>query len=220
MTKRPARKIQNKETIEELVKTQNPQTTTELIQLTKEKTGLTEQEITTLILELENEDKLKFTKPTQPAATRLKTYTKTKDATWYWITTALAVATVIASFTINETAYPLTYIRNILGIIFVLFLPGYAFIKMLFPAKVPLPTSSENLDSIERIALSLGMSLALSPIVGLILNYTPWGIRLAPITLSLLALTVVFATTALIREYQTKTPQQTAQNNPQFGLHI
>ena len=36
------------------------------------------------------------------------------------------------------------------------------------------------------------------------LNYTPWGIRLAPITLSLLALTIVFATVAVLREYQAK----------------
>jgi uncharacterized membrane protein len=44
-------------------------------------------------------------------------------------------------------------------------------------------TSTENLDPIERIALSLGMSIALVPIVGLLLNYTPWGIRLTPIVL-------------------------------------
>jgi uncharacterized membrane protein len=62
---------------------------------------------------------------------------------------------------------------------------------------LPQKTSSENLDTIERVALSLGMSLALTPIVGLILNYTPWGITLTPITLSLLALTVVFATAAI-----------------------
>jgi uncharacterized membrane protein len=49
------------------------------------------------------------------------------------------------------------------------------------------------------------MSLALTPIVGLILNYTPWGIRLTQITLSLLALTVVFATAAVLREHQAKT---------------
>ena len=60
------------------------------------------------------------------------------------------------------------------------------------------------MDTIERVALSLGMSLALVPIVGLILNYTPWGIRLTPITLSLLALTIVFATAAILREYQAK----------------
>ena len=83
-------------------------------------------------------------------------------------------------------------------------MPGFAFIKALFPAKVPIKTSSENMDTIERVALGIGMSLALVPIVGLILNYTPWGIRSTPITLSLLALTVVFATTGIFREYQTK----------------
>jgi uncharacterized membrane protein len=45
------------------------------------------------------------------------------------------------------------------------------------------------------------MSLALVPIVGLLLNYTPWGIRLTPIVLSLLALTLIFATVAIIKEY-------------------
>ena len=69
---------------------------------------------------------------------------------------------------------------------------------------MPTKTSTENLDTIERIALSLGMSIALVPIIGLLLNYTPWGIRLTPIVLSLLALTLVFATTAIIREHQSK----------------
>lgn len=110
-----------------------------------------------------------------------------------------------AVFTIPENAHPLTYLRIALGAIFVLFLPGYALIKTLFPSKVPFPTSSENMDNIERTALSIGMSLALTPIVGLILNYTPWGIRSTPVTLSLLALTVTFATAAILREYQTKT---------------
>jgi len=43
------------------------------------------------------------------------------------------------------------------------------------------------------------------PIVGLLLNYTPWGIRLTPITISLLALTLTLATVAMLREHQTKT---------------
>jgi len=62
-----------------------------------------------------------------------------------------------------------------------------------------------KLDNIERIALSIGMSLALVPLVGLLLNYTPWGIRLTPITISLLALTLILSTAAIIREHQTKT---------------
>jgi uncharacterized membrane protein len=66
-------------------------------------------------------------------------------------------------------------------------------------------TGSEELDNIERAALSIGMSLALVPITGLLLNYTPWGIRTTPITLSLLPLTTAFAVAAIIREYQART---------------
>ena len=44
------------------------------------------------------------------------------------------------------------------------------------------------------------MSLALVPLTGLLLNYTPWGIRLTPITISLLALTLTLATIAFYRE--------------------
>jgi uncharacterized membrane protein len=50
--------------------------------------------------------------------------------------------------------------------------------------------------------MSIGMSLALTPIIGLILNYTPWGIRLTLITLSLLAMTIIFATAAILRQNQ------------------
>jgi uncharacterized membrane protein len=36
--------------------------------------------------------------------------------------------------------------------------------------------------------------------VGLLLYYSPWGLDLAPVVLSLLALTSIFATVAVIRE--------------------
>ena len=52
------------------------------------------------------------------------------------------------------------------------------------------------------------MSLALVPLVGLLLNYTPWGIRLTPVTLSLLSLTLILTITGLIREHQAKTIEE------------
>ncbi|MEM1540867.1 MAG: DUF1616 domain-containing protein, partial [Candidatus Bathyarchaeia archaeon] len=62
-------------------------------------------------------------------------------------------------------------------------------------------------------ALSIGLSLVIVPIVGLLLNYTPWGIRLTPITMSLLALTTTFATAALIREHRTKAKTDITEQN-------
>lgn len=191
------------------MKNLKPETTKQLVREIKKQYPLAaEEDITEALLELEKEDKIHFTRKESPVPTSQADYVFSTKATWYWITIALAIATAISVATIPENAYPIVYLRQVLGVIFVLYLPGYIFIKVLFPAKVPIKTSSENLDTIERIALSFGMSLALVPIVGLILNYTPWGIRLAPITLSLLMLTTVFATAAVIREHQAKTLNQ------------
>ncbi len=85
-----------------------------------------------------------------------------------------------------------TSVRNILGLPLVLFLPGYALIAALFPAK-------PDLDGIERTALSFGLSIAVVPLIGLGLNYTPWGIRLLPILISLSVFTFIMCGIAYIR---------------------
>jgi len=190
--------------ITRIIEEKKPQTVKQLVILVKEKLQISEQEALEYILKLQTEGKISFTKkPTQPSP-KLVAYLKTEQTLWYWVTIAISVVTVATVFTIQEDFYPWVYIRYVLGTIFVLWLPGYSFIKALFPKQVPIKLSTENLDTIERIALSLGMSLALVPIVGLLLNYTPWGIRLTPIVLSLLALTVTFATVAVIREHQVR----------------
>jgi len=193
------------QTILQTIKEQKPETVEQLATLVAQKTALPEQQIINRILKLQNQGKIKLTQQPVSAPSDLATYITTGQALWYWASIIIALATAISAFTIPEDLFPLVYIRYALGTIFVLWLPGYTFIKALFPTRVPIKTSSEDLDTIERIALSSGMSLALVPIVGLLLNYTPWGIRLTPIVLSLLALTIVFATVALIREKQAKT---------------
>jgi hypothetical protein len=205
-------KQQAKNIIVETARAQNPQTTTQLIKLVQQKTGYSEEHIKSLLLELEDEDKLRFTKNSTPLPINLRAFVFSRSASWYWITVAISMATAVSVFAISENS-PIVYLRSALGIVFVLFLPGYAFIKMLFPSALPIATTSQELDGIERVSLSIGMSLALTPIIGLILNYTPWGIRLAPITLSLLALTTVFATVAVIREQQTKTNRAQTSNS-------
>jgi len=204
MTKNQTIGDQTKQIILDIVKKPRPETTQQLIKLAQEKTALSSEEITQLLIQLENEDRLRFTKKETLLPPTPQTYVLSKKAAWYWVTIAMAILTTLTVFIIPDSSYPIVYLRSTLGIVFVLFLPGYAFIKMLFPSKVPIKTSSENMDTVERLALSLGMSLSLIPIVGLILNYTPWGIRLTSITLSLLSLTIVFATVAALREYQTK----------------
>lgn len=66
---------------------------------------------------------------------------------------------------------PSSTLRIVLGLPFVLFFPGYALMTALFPRQA-------RVAGIERIALSFGLSIAVVSLTGLILNYTPWGIRL------------------------------------------
>jgi len=84
---------------------------------------------------------------------------------------------------------PDSVLRVILGLPFLLFFPGYTLIAALFPRK-------SDLDGIERVALSFGLSIAVVPLLGLALNYTPWGIRLYPvlITVSLFILAMCIVT--------------------------
>jgi uncharacterized membrane protein len=72
-------------------------------------------------------------------------------------------------------------VRTILGLPFLIFIPGYTFIFALFPTK----KENKGIDNIERIALSFGFSIAIVSLLGLVLNFTPWQIRLEPILLCL-----------------------------------
>jgi uncharacterized membrane protein len=98
------------------------------------------------------------------------------------------LAVVVLSFVLILTAFlvPDSPLRIALGFPFVLFFPGYALVCALFPRKNDL-----GLD--ERIALSLGLSLAIIPLIGLILNYTPFGIKLIPLLFSMFTVTVLLS---------------------------
>ena len=91
----------------------------------------------------------------------------------------LIAAAIITLLLILMIAFiPDNPVRTVLGLIFILALPGYVATAALFPNR-------ESIDAIERIALSIGLSIAIVPLAGLALNYTPFGIRLEPILATL-----------------------------------
>lgn len=87
---------------------------------------------------------------------------------------------------------PLTSLRIASGLILVLIFPGYTLIAALFPRK-------NDLDGIERVGLGLGVSFALIPIIGLVLNFSPWGIRFESVLIASLLWTISLSCLAIYR---------------------
>lgn len=90
-------------------------------------------------------------------------------------------------------------LRIVVGLAFLLFVPGYVFVSVLFPEAyssgdppdavsdgAPAGTvstrvrTSGGIDGVERGGLAFGTSLAVVAIFGIALHFTPWGIRLVP----------------------------------------
>jgi uncharacterized membrane protein len=177
----------------ELVKKIPNTTVREIIEQVEQELDIPKEIVVEHIIQLENDGRLKLTSPTRQMSKNFNSYIFSVKATWFWLMVMISIFTTFSVFMINEKNVPYIYIRNILGTIFVLFIPGYTLIKTLFPRK--------EIDNTERVALSIGMSLVLVPLVGLVLNYTPWGIRLTPLTLSISTLTILLAILGMIREY-------------------
>ena len=155
---------------------------------------LTETEVTSLAWRLADEDRVNL-QDVPPASNSLQEYVRLWDRNlWFYLSVAASLLTVLVAFEI-PTNSPLVIARYILGSVFVLFIPGYVTVEALFP-------KGREMDGIERFALSVGLSLALVPLIGLLLNYTPWGIRLTPIVLSLVIFTVGVAAVGVVRRFR------------------
>jgi uncharacterized membrane protein len=88
---------------------------------------------------------------------------------------------------------PLPTLRILLGIIFVLLVPGYALQAALFPHQA-------DLDPLTRVAFSFGLSIAILPPIFLALSTLGLGVEFWPITIAIVLLVLICAAVALFRE--------------------
>ncbi len=102
-----------------------------------------------------------------------------------FILAAVPVAIILGFLLVPAAA------RVVLGILLVLFIPGFAMVYALF--------NDDEIDEIERIALSVGLSICLVVFDGLLLNYTPAGLSLGQIVISLAAISGVFTAIGFYR---------------------
>lgn len=120
---------------------------------------------------------------------------------------ALTVLAVAAALVLPEGSA----LRVALALPFLLLAPGYALVAALFPERggtyqvargeegERVEEVSKGLDPLERAALSLGLSIAVVPLLGLALNFTPWGIRLVPILVATASFILAASSVAFAR---------------------
>jgi len=119
-----------------------------------------------------------------------------KSLRWLEIVVSFTVITLLATYLIPADSL-LVGIRYVLGYSFIVFLPGYCLVNILFLGK-------NRIDFVETLVLSIALSFGLTGLVGLFLGLSPIGITFVPITASLGVLVLALAAIAYIRKNKEK----------------
>jgi len=185
--------VSPKRSVENAIETKHPATVQELAQILVAGGILGEEDFVRAVKEMAADGSLILQEPVHEVESPWDYLLTPSLSAWLWATLGTTILAVTAVL-LTPDIFPVVVIRWLLGSILVLFLPGYALVQFLFP-------KASEMDSLERFALEIGLSLALVPLMGLVLNYTPWGIRFIPATMSLSAFTIIFLLAAATREY-------------------
>ncbi len=122
---------------------------------------------------------------------RFVDYLLSPTSFWFW---ELLVATISSISLIFASSSLSLYLRYIFGSLLVLFLPGYALVGFIYYKR-------DDLDYFTRTTVSFAMSLAITTLVGLALNFSPFGITLYPVALSLAVVTIGLLLLTALRKY-------------------
>ena len=186
-----------------LIDEKKPRSVKELSELVRHTCSLTENEILIEILKMRSNGLIKLNK-SEIEPFSFREYLASRETIWYWIIIAVGSVVALLFFINSETIYPLIYARNVFGLLFVLFFPGYALMRILLPINLNVKAPNDQIHSIQRIALSIATSIVIVTLIGMLVYYSPWGLNLSIIVLSLLVITQIMTTSALVREYQVK----------------
>jgi uncharacterized membrane protein len=115
-----------------------------------------------------------------------------KPDRWLEIIILFTLLTIVAILTIPGDS-PFFPLRYLLGFVFVVFLPGYCLVSVLF-------VGPDRIDPVETAVLSVALSFGIAGLVGLFLGLSPIGIGFESSVLSLVTITLVLAIFAFFRK--------------------
>ena len=111
----------------------------------------------------------------------------------FWFLLGITSITFLSVYRLPSSV-PWSYLRWIDGTVFLGFAPGLGLVRVLFGPR-------RQLDGAETVALSIGLSLAVSSLVGILLNFSPGGISLDSIVFAVATLVILLACTSAARDY-------------------
>lgn len=123
-----------------------------------------------------------------------------KPTRWLEIILLYTLLTLAIAYVIPSDS-PIVAIRYILGITFVVFIPGYCLVNILF-------LGTNRLDPVETVVLSVALSFGIAGLIGLFLGLSPIGMTFVPLTITLSVVTLVLAVVAFIRKSRAPTAVQ------------
>jgi len=182
------------EVILKIVKTKQPTNVRKIVQLVQEQVDASLADITRQIKDLQQKGLLTLEEPTRPIH-HFSDFLSSRKSLWFWAAVCLTIFGFVSILFFPETETPLSYLRYVFGFILAVFLPGYCLTETLFPRK-------DSLDEIERFTLSIGLSFAVTALVGLFLGFTPFGLTLTTALPTLGSIVIALALVALHRKYK------------------
>jgi hypothetical protein len=90
--------------------------------------------------------------------------------------------------------YPTVFIKYISSFLFILFIPGYALLNAIYYKK-------GEVERVQKISYILVISIVITAIIGLILNYSPWGINSYLYYLIASFMSIIFNIYSLYKKY-------------------
>lgn len=182
----------SKKEIFDIFREENPDTVDDFIIILMEKFDKNKEEINRIVLDLIYDDSISLKNKNERIL--FKEFLFSIQSMWYWFLLAMIIVYFITTMIPNTSNF--IVFRYLFGAVYTLFLPGFALVQVLF--------KSSQIGDVESAALSIGLSLAVSPSISFLLNFTPWKISFWPVTVSLSIFLFVVASIGLYRKYYEK----------------
>ncbi len=178
----------------DILEAKQPSNVKELVQLVQEQADATLDDIKKEVKILHLKGLVELEEPTHYKES-FSSFLSPRNSRWFWIVICTSILSFISILFIPETGTPLSYVRYIFAFVLVAFLPGYCLTETVFPKE-------DALDIIERITFSIGLSFAVTALLGLFLSFSSLRLTLATALPALGSLVIILAVFGLIRKYR------------------